>query len=82
MIALEYQTVPNQIITQFPHLHLDDKAMALDYNKYLTGKKKEQWRHDCWHLSRIQKVPNCTVLVYFLLFTSMYSVNTKKDSFA
>ena len=36
MIALEYQTVPNQIITQFPYFHFDDKAMALDFNKYLS----------------------------------------------
>ena len=41
MIALEYQTVPNQIISHFPHFHLDDKAMALYHNKYLTEKKKK-----------------------------------------
>jgi len=75
MIALEYQTVPNQIITQFPYFHFDDKAMALDYNKYLTEKMKSNGGMPAGILAGIQKVPNCTVLV-FLFFTSMYSVKT------
>ena len=75
MIALEYQTVPNQIFTQFPYFHFDDKAMALDYNKYLTEKIKSNGGMTAGILAGIQKVPNCTVLV-FLFFTSMYSVKT------
>ena len=69
MIALEYQTVPNQIISHFPHFHLDDKAMALYYNKYLTEKKKkEQWRYDCWHLSRNPESAKlyCTSILFIL----------------